>query len=98
MGFNSLEFSNPSFGDPAVVLRTGLVQYNTAGLTGRELRSWHPSATGSDELAARYADPDAGRPSRLLSWNIACNARSLATWLWKQPMSATAAHGSVPTD
>lgn len=70
MGFNSLSFSNPTFGDPALYLRNGL-QYNTADLLGASYDPGiRPQANQTNSPPA-FVDPDAGRPSRLLSWNIA---------------------------
>ena len=69
MGFNSLNFSNPSFGDPAVVLRTGL-QYNPADLLAASYDPGIRPQPGQTNSPPAMVDPDAGRPSRLLSWNI----------------------------
>jgi TonB dependent receptor len=69
MGFNSLNFSNPTFGDPALYLRDGL-QYNTADLLEASYNPGIRPQPGQTNSPPAMVDPDAGRPSRLFSWNI----------------------------
>jgi hypothetical protein len=69
MGFNSLSFSNPTFGDPALLLRNGL-QYNTADLLAASYDPGIRPQPGQTNSPPAMVDPDAGRPSRLWSWNV----------------------------
>jgi hypothetical protein len=77
MGFNSLGFSNPTFGDPAVVLRNGL-QYNRAELLTASYDPGIRPQPGQTNSPPAMVDPDAGRPSRMLSWNISVQRELIA--------------------
>ncbi len=70
MGFNSLSFSNPTFGEPAVLLREGL-QYNVQDLLGASYDPGIRPQPNQTNSPPAFVDPDAGRPSRMMSWNIA---------------------------
>jgi hypothetical protein len=70
MGFNSLGFSNPTFGEPAVLLRNGLI-YNQPDLLSASYDPGIRPQPGQTNSPPAYADPDAGRPSRMFSWNVA---------------------------
>lgn len=70
MGFNSLGFSNPTFGDPALYLRDGL-RYNVSDLLGASYDPGIRPQPGQTNSPPAFVDPDAGRPSRMISWNIA---------------------------
>lgn len=77
MGFNSLGFSNPSFGDPALYLRDGL-QYSTADLLAANYDPGiRPQANQINNPPA-LVDRNGGRPSRMLSWNFGLQ-RTLTT-------------------
>jgi hypothetical protein len=74
VGFNSLTWASPAFGEPAVLLKDGL-QYNPAelyvatydpGIVPRPGQLNVPPAWG-----AQINDPNGGRPARINQWNIA---------------------------
>jgi hypothetical protein len=69
MGFNSLGFSNLTFGDPAMYLRDGL-QYNTADLLAATYDVGIRPQTGQTNTPPALVDKNGGRPSRMLNWNI----------------------------
>ncbi len=69
MGFNSLGFSNPTFAEPAVLMRNGLI-YNTADLLTASYDPGIRPQAGQTNSPPAMVDPDAGRPSRLWSWNV----------------------------
>ncbi|MDZ4802450.1 MAG: TonB-dependent receptor [Bryobacteraceae bacterium] len=69
MGFNSLGFSNPTFGEAAVLLRNGLV-YNQSDLLSATYDPGIRPQPGQTNSPPAYVDPDAGRPSRMISWNV----------------------------
>lgn len=77
MGFNSLSFSNPAFGDPALFLRNGL-QYNPADLLEASYNPGIRPQPGQTNSPPAMVDPDAGRPSRMLSWNISVQRELMA--------------------
>ena len=77
MGFNTLNFSNPSFGDPAVNLSTGL-QYNTADLLAASYDPGIRPQLGQVNSPPALVDKNAGRPSRMFNWNIGVQ-RELST-------------------
>jgi hypothetical protein len=69
MGFNSIGFSNPTFGDPALYLRNGL-QYDRAELLSASYNPGIRPQPGQTNSPPAMVDPDAGRPSRMFNWNI----------------------------
>jgi hypothetical protein len=73
VGFNSLSWASPAFGDAAILLNNGL-QYNPAdlyvasydpGIVPRAGQLNVPPAWG-----AQINDPNGGRPARVNQWNI----------------------------
>jgi hypothetical protein len=75
LGFNSIDFSNPAFGQPAVLLKDGLI-YNPANLYTASLDPGIrplPGQTSSfgDFWWGVIQDPGGGRPGRINQWNIA---------------------------
>src|SRR5439155_5045902 len=71
VGFNSINFNSPSFGQPGVVLRSGL-RYNLADLYVATLDpgAAAPTASGAFVNPPYFLDPNGGRPSRILNWNF----------------------------
>jgi hypothetical protein len=75
LGFNSIEMSNPAYGEPAVLLRNGL-QYNQADLYATNLNPGIRPLPGqlgnfSDAWWGVRIDRNGGRPGRINQWNIA---------------------------
>jgi hypothetical protein len=69
MGFNTINFSTPAFGEPAVTLRNGL-NYNVADLL---VASYNPGirpSRGQTDSPPAIVDPNAGRPPRIMNWNL----------------------------
>jgi hypothetical protein len=69
MGFNTIPFDNPAFGEAAVLLRQGLV-YNPNDLTAA---SYDPSlrvVAGQLNTGLQHIDRNGGRPPRINQWNI----------------------------
>ena len=77
MGFNSLAFSNPTFGDAALFLRDGL-KYNPAELLAASYNPGIRPQPGQTNSPPAMVDPDAGRPSRLWSWNVSLQREVMA--------------------
>jgi hypothetical protein len=74
LGFNSIDFSNPAFGQPAAILRDGLI-YNPADLTRASLdpgiRPLPGQTSGfGDFWWGVMQDRNGGRPGRVNQWNI----------------------------
>lgn len=69
VGYNTLSFSNPSYGEAGAVLRTGL-QYNPADLSAATFNPGIRPNPGTINPPPFYIDPSAGRPSRINQWNI----------------------------
>jgi len=75
LGFNSIEFSNPAFGESALLMRNGL-QYNEADLYTKSLNPGirplpGTTSTFSDFWWGVIMDRNGGRPGRVNQWNIA---------------------------
>lgn len=75
LGFNSIDFSNPAFGEPALDLRTGL-QYNQAALFAASLDPGIRPLPGQTSGFGDFwwgvrMDRNGGRPGRVNQWNIA---------------------------
>jgi len=70
MGFNSLGFSNPTYAEPALLMRNGLV-YNPADLTSASYDPGIRPQPGQTNSPPAWVDTDAGRPARMFSYNIA---------------------------
>ena len=74
LGFNSIDFSNPAFGQPAVLLKDGLI-YNSADLYTASLDPGIrplPGQTSSfgDFWWGVIQDRNGGRPGRVNQWNV----------------------------
>jgi hypothetical protein len=69
MGFNSIGFSTPAFGDPALLMRNGLV-YDPAVLTAASYDPGIRPQAGQTNSPPAWVDIDAGRPARMFSWNV----------------------------
>lgn len=74
LGFNSIDFSNPAYGQPAAILRDGLI-YNPADLTRASLdpgiRPLPGQTSGfGDFWWGVMQDRNGGRPGRVNQWNI----------------------------
>ncbi|NWF83566.1 MAG: TonB-dependent receptor [Bryobacteraceae bacterium] len=70
MGFNSIAFSTPAFGDPAVLMRNGL-SYNPAELLAASYDPGIRPLPNQINSPPALVDPNAGRPPRVANWNIA---------------------------
>ena len=70
VGWNSLSFSAPSFGQAATTLSKGLV-YNLADVFATNYNPGIRPQVGQINAPPTYMDRNAGRPSRLNQWNIA---------------------------
>ncbi len=75
LGFNSIDFSNPAFGEPALLLRNGL-QYNRADLFAASLDPGIRPLPGQTSSFGDFwwgvrIDRNGGRPGRVNQWNIA---------------------------
>lgn len=69
VGIDQLAFTPSAFGDPAVILRQGLV-YNPADLHRVTLDPGARPSPGQVNSPNYYLDPNAGRPGRIQQWNI----------------------------
>jgi hypothetical protein len=69
MGFNSIGFSNPTFGEAAVNLRDGL-KYNVNDLLAASYDPGLRPQAGQVNSPPAIIDRNAGRPSRIFNWNI----------------------------
>jgi hypothetical protein len=69
MGFNSIGFSNPTFGEAALFMRNGL-QYNVADLLATNYDPGLRPQLGQLNSPPALVDRNAGRPSRIFNWNI----------------------------
>src|SRR5215475_10031250 len=75
LGFNSIDFSNPAFGEPALLMRNGL-QYNQADLYAATLNPGIRPLPGQTSSFGDFwwgvrVDRNGGRPGRVNQWNIA---------------------------
>lgn len=68
-GWNILQFTAPSYGDPAVLLRNGL-QYNPADLYGSSLDPGLRPTPGLINNPPAYIDRNGGRPPRINQWSL----------------------------
>jgi hypothetical protein len=68
-GFNTLNFSNPSYGDPAFQFRNGLT-YDPAVLYAQNLNPGIRPSPGQFNSPPALLDPNAGRPPRINNWVI----------------------------
>ena len=69
MGFNSLVFSTPAYGEAAVNLRNGLI-YNVSDLLAASYNPGIRPSPGQTNSPPSNVDPNAGRPPRIANWNI----------------------------
>ncbi|HEU0176508.1 MAG TPA: TonB-dependent receptor [Blastocatellia bacterium] len=75
LGFNSIDFSNPAFGEPALLMRNGL-QYNRSDLFAASLDPGIRPLPGQTSSFGDFwwgvrVDRNGGRPGRVNQWNIA---------------------------
>jgi hypothetical protein len=75
LGFNSIDFSDPAFGKPALMLRDGL-RYNRADLFAASLDPGIRPLPGQTSSFGDFwwgvrVDRNGGRPGRVNQWNIA---------------------------
>ncbi len=68
-GWNSISFSNPAYGAPALFLSNGL-NYNLADLYTVVYNAGIRPSPGQLNSPPNYIDRNAGRPARLNQWNI----------------------------
>ena len=68
-GFNSLNITSTSFGDPALNLRDGLV-YDQALLYAADLNPGIRPSPGQIDSPSGWIDPNGGRPARILQWSF----------------------------
>lgn len=69
MGFNTINFSNPAFAEPGVLMRNGL-SYNVNELTFASYDPGIRPSNGQINSPPALLDPNAGRPPRMANWNI----------------------------
>lgn len=69
-GFNTLTFSNPTFGEPAFAFQNGL-QYNPADLYVASLDPGIRPSPGQINNPPTFVDSSGARPGRINQWNIA---------------------------
>ncbi len=69
MGFNSLSFGTPAYGEAAVNLQNGLV-YNVSDLLAASYNPGIRPSTGQTNSPPSNVDRNAGRPPRIANWNI----------------------------
>ncbi len=68
-GWNSADFSSVSFGEPGATLSSGLV-YDAAELTRFRLDPGLRPSPGQINSPTFYLDQNAGRPPRIVQWNV----------------------------
>ena len=69
VGYNTLAFTSPSYGEPGAVLKNGL-RYNPADLGAATFDPGLRPQAGQLNSPPYYIDPASGRPSRVNQWNI----------------------------
>jgi Carboxypeptidase regulatory-like domain/TonB dependent receptor len=69
IGFDQHVWTNPAFGDPAMLLKNGLV-YDRAALNVATLNPGLVPNAGQLNSPNYYLDPNAGRPPRINQWSI----------------------------
>jgi hypothetical protein len=69
LGYNTLNFTNASYGQPAAILRNGL-QYAPTALTAVTLDPGVRPSPGQLNAPDRIYDPNGGRPPRVNQWNV----------------------------
>ncbi|PYV15262.1 MAG: hypothetical protein DMG07_10220, partial [Acidobacteria bacterium] len=66
-GFNRFDFSNPAFGEAAVVFKNGLT-YDSSGLYAQNISPGIRPSPGALDSPPAYVDPNGGRPPRVNNW------------------------------
>lgn len=69
VGYNGLSFTSSSFGDPALLFRDGM-RYDRASLYLVSLDPGIRPTPGQVDSPPTWIDRNAGRPPRLMQWNI----------------------------
>ena len=73
VGFNSVNWTNPAFGEAALLLRDGL-HYNQADLYAASFDPGIRPSPGQLDVppawGAQINHPDGGRPARVNQWNV----------------------------
>jgi hypothetical protein len=68
-GWNTIPFSSPQYGAPALILKNGLV-YKLADLYKENYNAGIRPVPGQINSPPNLIDPNAGRPPRVIQWNI----------------------------
>src|SRR5262249_60232294 len=68
-GFNTINFSTPSFGDPAFQFSNGLV-YNPTDLYAQRIDAGIRPTPGQFNNPPALLDRNAGRPPRINNWSV----------------------------
>ncbi len=69
MGFNSMSFTSPAFGQPGATLRDGLI-YDVNELTAASYDPGLRPSKGQTNSPPALIDRNGGRPPRVFNWNI----------------------------
>ena len=69
VGYNTLNFSTASFGDPALTFAGGL-QYKLSDLYSNSFDPGLRPRAGQVEAPSSYTDPNGGRPPRAMQWSL----------------------------
>ncbi|MEK7405938.1 MAG: TonB-dependent receptor [Acidobacteriota bacterium] len=69
MGFNSIGFGTPAFGEEALLLKNGMV-YNVANLLAASYDPGIRPSPGQTNSPPANIDRNGGRPPRIANWNI----------------------------
>jgi hypothetical protein len=69
VGYNTLNFDSPSFGDPAVALKTGM-RYDPNELYAASFDPGIRPRTGQIDNPSNLVDHNAGRPPRITQWSL----------------------------
>ena len=69
MGFNSLSFGTPAYGEAALLLKNGMV-YSVADLLGASYDPGIRPTPGQTNSPPSNVDRNAGRPPRIANWNL----------------------------
>ncbi|HYO83482.1 MAG TPA: TonB-dependent receptor [Bryobacteraceae bacterium] len=69
MGFNSIPFNSPAFGEPGIVLQQGL-RYDPAALLAASYDPGLLVTPGRIVNATAHIDRNGGRPPRVNQWNV----------------------------
>ncbi|MEP6961488.1 MAG: TonB-dependent receptor, partial [Acidobacteriota bacterium] len=68
-GYNTLNITSTSFGDPAFLMRDGL-HYDPALLYAADLNPGIRPTPGQIDSPSGWIDPNGGRPARILQWSF----------------------------